>query len=157
MNIDGLLYELKKQFGVGIDYVQILESNVDDVSGERDIRRVTYCLPAILLPEDRAAKFIQDIGYLAANKNFTYGALNDFNSTKLLVAKEDIPEGLQISLQGYVNKGPRRYEKVSFESLLDAAYLLVVRGVEGSLPFSQVRQRVESKLRIGGRVTYELN
>jgi hypothetical protein len=79
-----LLYAFKRQWGTEFDYVQILESTADDRTGSRTIKREVVRLPAIKLPLSQLRKFIQDIGYLAADKNFTYGGLNDYTITIML-------------------------------------------------------------------------
>jgi hypothetical protein len=152
-----LLYAFKKQWGGQFDYIQILTSEADARTGDRNIQRTVLRFPAVKLPITQARKFIQDIGYLAANKNFTYGGLNDFNTVTLLIDINDLPNGFKIDLNGYLIHDQKRYERVSFSNLAGAAYLLVARGVEGALPYARISEYAQSTLQIQSRATYELN
>jgi hypothetical protein len=157
MMLRRLLYTFKRQWGAEFDYIQIIRSEVDDRTGRRQIDRNVLHFRGVLLPLNQLRKFIQDIGYLAANKNFTYGALNDFNTFNILFDIHDMPPEFNPELNGYITHGHKRYERVSITSFYDQAYLLTVRGVEGANPYAEVRQRAFNTLQIQGRVTYELN
>lgn len=152
-----LLYSLKRQWGRELSYVQILDSTTDYGTGSRRIDRRVHTLQVVVLPIHTVRKFIQDIGYLAANKNFTYGALNDFNKAMFLFDRAELPDDFQPELNGYINYDGKRYERVSFDNLLDTAFVLVAQGVEGANPFSIIDVRAESKLQIQGGVAVELN
>lgn len=152
-----LLYALKRQWGTSFDYVQILLSEADTRTGDRRIQREVFPLPAVLLPQSQVRKFIQDIGYLAANKNFTYGALNDFNTITLLIDATDVPPNLNVDLNGYINHENKRFERVVFTGLAGAAYLLMARGVEGAYPYAKMDTPTFNRLDFQERVSYELN
>lgn len=157
MMIRRLLYAFKQQWGTTFDYIQIRTSQVDDRTGTRELNRQYYPLPGVLLPIQTLRKFIQDIGYLAANKNFTYGGLNDYNTLRLLVAVEDLPAGLTFDLNGYITHQGRRFERKQVEDLFGECYLLVATGVEGANPYGQLREPAVSRLELRQRVRYELN
>ena len=152
-----LLYQLKRQFGSSIDYVQLEKSEVDHDRGTRTIERVVFPLRVVQLPASLMRKFVQDIGYLAANKNFTYGGLNDLQDVSFVLDPNDLPSRLDQSLDGFIHWQGQRLEKVSFDWLLDAAIVLKVRGVKGAVPYAEVRSQTQSRLQMQGRVTYELN
>lgn len=152
-----LLYSFKKQWGATFDYIQILKSEVDDRTGGRVIQRQVIPVPGVMLPISQLRKFIQDIGYLAADKNFTYGGLNDYNTLNILVDIEDMPRGFNPELNGYITRDHKRYERVSFTEFAGQAFLLTVRGVEGANPYAQLSERTFNRLQIQGRVTVELN
>lgn len=152
-----LIYAFKRQWGGDVDYIQLLTSEVNDNTGERDINRLVHSFKAVVMPISQVRKFIQDIGYLAANKNFTYGALNDYNTFTILIDRNDLPDNFNPDLTGYINYNGKRYERVSMNDIYGSAYLLVTRGVEGALPFSRLKQEVRNILQLQSRVTYELN
>lgn len=152
-----LLYSLKKDWGTTFDWMKIIQSEVNDRTGERTIQRQVFTIPGVLLPQSQARKFIQDIGYLAANKNFTYGALDDYNTLKFLVDINDVPPECALELNGYVNYRFKRYERVSFDNLAEAAFLLVVKGVEGTNPYGRISQPTFNALCLKQKVTFELN
>lgn len=157
LSLRRLVYALKRQWGVELTYVQIVSSKLDDRTGSREIERRVITFKGVVLPQHLARKFIQDIGYLAANKNFTYGALNDFNKLTVLFDRAELPMGFQPELNGYINYNGRRYERVSFDNLLEEAFVLVAQGVEGANPYAVIDVRAESRLQMQGRVVVELN
>jgi hypothetical protein len=152
-----LLYAFKRQWGTTFDYIQILTSQVNDRTGNRDISRQYFQLPGVLLPIQTLRKFIQDIGYLAADKNFTYGALNDFNTVRLLISADDKPAGLDFNLNGYITHQGKRYERVELNNMFGECWLLVARGVEGANQYGQLRMPAVSALDLRQKVRYELN
>lgn len=151
-----LLYSLKRDWGATFEYVQLIESELNLSTGSRRIQRKAFQIPGVLLPQNQIRKFMQDIGYLAADKNFTYGALNDFNTLKFLFDKDDVPENA-LDLNGYIVYNGKRYDRVELGEMQDTAILLLARGVEGSAPYSTVEQSAHNTLQIGGRVIVELN
>lgn len=152
-----LLYALKRRWGTVFDYIQIETSEADNRTGSRTIKRQVLHLPAVLLPQSQIRKFIQDIGYLAADKNFTYGALNDYNSMSFLLDYSDLPKGFKPELNGYTNWHGKKYERVRLDDLGGQALLLTVQGVEGALPYARIDEGTHNALAIQGRVSYELN
>lgn len=155
--IHDLLYAFKRQWGTDIQYVQILTSKVDDNTGSREINRQVFDLPAVKLPIATLRKFIQDIGYLAANKNFTYGGLNDYNTVRLLISAADLPDGFNVDLDGYIVLNNKRYERVSFDNVFGECWVLQVRGVEGANPYARVTRPAFDILTLTQRVRVELN
>lgn len=156
-NLRRLLYAFRRDWGAIVDYVQIISSEVNDSTGEMNVVKSVYPIPMIFLQQDTMRKFIQDIGYLAANKNFTYGALNDFNKLQVLIDRKWLPNGFDINLNGYFVRGTKRYERVSFENVLDVAYIMTAQGVEGANPYARSSVTLCGKLGLQQGVVYELN
>lgn len=160
MNVMGLrrlLYAFKRDWGTIIDYVQITKSEVNDSTGKRNVEKLVYQIPCVFLPTDTMRKFIQDIGYLAANKNFTYGALNDYTKLQVIISRFDLPTGFNIDLGGYFNRGNKRYERVSIENVLDVAYIMTAQGVDGAPPMARYAEKACQGLSMQQGVIYELN
>ena len=151
-----LLYAFKLDWGAVFEWIKIEESELDVTTGQRAIQRTAFQIPGVLLPQDQARKFIQDIGYLAADKNFTYGALNDYNTLKFLFDKLDVPPN-SLDLNGYIVYQGKRYERVQLSELQETAILLIARGVEGSNPYSVINDNTQNTLQLSGRVVVELN
>lgn len=156
-NLRRLLYAFKRDWGTIIDYVQVTKSEVNDSTGARDVTKLVYQIPVIFLPQDTMRKFIQDIGYLAADKNFTYGALNDFTKLQVIISRYDLPPGFDLDLNGYFNRGNKRYERVSIENVLDVAYIMTAQGVDGAPPTARYDRRPCQGLSLQQGVIYELN
>lgn len=152
-----LLYAFKRQWGSTFQYVQVLSSEANYTTGTRNIQKQVFNLPAVKLPIQTLRKFIQDIGYLAANKNFTYGGLNDFNTLRLLISKVDVPEGFRPDLNGYIVLDHKRYERVSIDDIFGECWVLQARGVEGANPYARTELPVFSELLLTHKVRVELN
>lgn len=157
MNLRRLLYAFKRDWGTIIDYVQIIKSDADDSTGKRSVEKLVYQIPVVFLPQDTMRKFIQDIGYLAANKNFTYGALNDYTKLSVIINRFDLPPGFDLNLNGYFNRGNKRYERVSIENVQDVAYIMTAQGVEGAPPTARYKEVACQGLSLQQGVIYELN
>lgn len=157
MMIRRLLYSFKRQWGQEITYVQINSAVVNDSDGTRAIDRSVFQITATRLPTTTARKFIQDIGYLAADKNFTYGALNDFNKATFVIESMELPPNFKPDLNGYIVIGNKRYDKLSIETLFGEGFILIAQGVEGANPYARLDKSTSDRLRIQGVATYALN
>jgi hypothetical protein len=156
--IKDLLYQFKKDYGAKIRYIVIVQSDLDVETGKRDFIKQDFLIDVVVLPRRISRKFIQDIGYLAANKNFTYGAFNDYNEIKFLIDIDDFPKGLNISLDGYLVYNDKRYEKTEFDLIEhEVAFMLSAKGVEGGKPYDIIRPKVSSGLQLQHGVSFELN
>jgi hypothetical protein len=152
------LYEFKKDFGVIIRYITVVQSEVDIDTGVRSFIKTAFDLPAVMLPRQLTRKFIQDIGYLAANKNFTYGALNDYMQVKFIIDRNDIPKDLDISIDGYLTYNNKRYEKVDFDIVGDdVAFIMTAKEAEGGKAYNIVTLKVGNSLQFQDGASYELN
>lgn len=109
-------YRLRKEYGIPIDIKHTKEGSLDVITGEVTQTIVSIHLPRVLVLTGAVRpRFFYDIGYLAANKNFTYGGdvlqrtitvvlnLKDFElqCRKQNIAEEDrkIPERSQIFIK----------------------------------------------------------
>lgn len=156
--IRNILYQFKKDYGTDIRYIMIDHSEFQADTGERKFIKKVYQLPAVLLPTNMLRKFVQDIGYLAANKNFTYGALNDYLTTSFIVLGEDLPSGIKPDLDGYVIINEERYEKVSIITLdHGVAHLFIAKNAQGGLAYDIQNEVARNSLQISQTVKYELN
>lgn len=85
-----VLYKLKRNFGRPVTIRRFVSSTPDVTTGKEvqvyvstDIRR------AVVLPYNRKMDFIYDLAFVAANKNFTYGAFFDTATTTLIIDGAD--------------------------------------------------------------------
>lgn len=86
-----ILYPLKRRYGLPAK-IQRLTGVVNNV--ETGVQAKTYEVivikRAILLPQNTIRKFIYDLSFIAANKNFTYGAFFDNTSRIILIDGKDL-------------------------------------------------------------------
>lgn len=75
--IRGILYSLKRRFGVPVDYYQVTTGTPNVETGERgaDVRDKTAFRRVPVFHVTSSLRFEYDLSFIAANKNFTYGAL----------------------------------------------------------------------------------
>jgi hypothetical protein len=99
--ITDILYDFKKDYGDDLRYIMLDHVEADIETGRRNNNRTYFDLEVIIMPQMLVRKFIQDIGYLAADKNFTYGGLNDYNSMPVIIRGQDLPENFKADLNGY--------------------------------------------------------
>ena len=124
-----LISKMKRNFGSGVVFRRytINEQNVttgkiDKVSVDTNIRR------AIVLPIREIRKFIYDISYLAANKNFTYGGFFDVNDRVIIIDKKDLL--LTPTLNDHVIVDGLLYKLKTFTTTEGyAGYVLVVETI----------------------------
>lgn len=80
------LYSLSRRYGAAVDYYRNTSQVVDNATGVTVYTRTKQRVRrAIRLPDTRTRQFAQDIAYLAANKNFTYGATWDQGKREFLI------------------------------------------------------------------------
>lgn len=78
-------YALQKRFGsVDVRYCSIQGLEILTPTSTNYLE-TNYLLKGVVLPFDQSKKFYYDIGYLAANKNFTYGGLVEQLDCKLVL------------------------------------------------------------------------
>lgn len=156
--IKNVIYKLKKDYGVSLKYITISQSEVNFDTGQRNIIKSVCEFIAVALPKTLTRKFIQDIGYLAANKNFTYGALNDYNDIKFIIDRDDLPSELNLEIDGYVIYNGKRYEKIQFEIIEhEVAFMLSCKNREGSKAYDITKLNPQSSFQLQQGVSFELN
>ena len=130
----GVIYRLKRGYGLPITVHREIQSDADLATGKRTVvREATRVQRAILLPTLAHKEFKYDIGYLKANSNFTYGGL--FSSAVRLVVldKKELPAGYVITATDdfYVVYKHQRYAIKSVTELEVPAYFIAMEFTSG--------------------------
>jgi hypothetical protein len=129
------LYKLKQNYGFPLDIYRVLRNDVNLATGRKTVLKTKFPVRrAILIQAPMLArKFSYDLTYLAANKNFAYGALYDVESTAFLIAVDDLPRGFVPTLDDYVIYNHKRYNVTEAE-LLDhkMAFFLKLKEAKGA-------------------------
>jgi hypothetical protein len=131
-----LLYRLKRRYGRSVTFYRTNEAITDTLTGSQ-IKVVTkFTVKRIVkLPNKKNRTFDYDLSYIAANKNFTYGATYDLNSRQFLVDARDLPDGYIPQPDDRMIENNRRYQiKESVELDEFQGYLIVGDFVEGDEP-----------------------
>lgn len=152
------VYFFEKEYKSKIFLHQIIQSDADVDKGTRKIVKNVYPIICAKLPTEVIRRFVQDIGYLAANKNFTYGALNDFDSTKWLIRKFRFPKGLKPDLNFHIVENNIRYDETKIESLWDGeVFVLSGKAVEGASPYQVFELNLAQNLNVYHEEHHEFN
>lgn len=151
------LYSLKKDYGVPIKYGVLSKNNIDLDTGLNVVEKKVYLIrKAVLLPTKLLRKFAQDIAYLAANKNFTYGALFDEKTSLFIVDARDLPKGLQLNMDDFLFMKHQRFVVKTAEILEhNCGWLITAQTHEGANPFEIQPVSSKSKLGLQQEVTYD--
>lgn len=121
------LYTLKKNHSAPIKIVEITRQEQSNLTGRRLVERRTLSIKkAVRLPNSLTRTFAQDIAYLAANKNFTYGALNDLKTETFVIDCRDLPKTFVPSLSHYLVYNDKRYDVVNVGAGEDKVYLVYI-------------------------------
>ena len=68
--------------------------------------------------------FVYDLAYIAANKNFTMGALFDKVSTTCIIDIRELPTDIEISLNNYCSISGVTYKIATSDIFEDAFYII---------------------------------
>lgn len=129
--VKNTLYDLKKQYGRPIALYKTTTTN-DLQTGKRTVTRIKYPIrKGILLPESYITTKIYSLSYIAANKNFTYGALFNRKVKIILIDQSDI-RGIRIEPEDYIVLDNRRYDIKNIEDLeFNTGYIIIGEQIEG--------------------------
>lgn len=125
-----LLYPIKRRRGEPVQIHQIDDNDVDLTTGAITKSYFTHKVKkAIVLPVDSDRKFVYDLAYIAANKNFTGGGFFDKLYTTVIIDMKELPIGIVISLNDYCSIKGITYKVASIMVLEDAFYILKIQTI----------------------------
>jgi hypothetical protein len=106
-----ILYNLKREFGTSIKFKRLISRDINFDTGKMETEYETVpVLKAVVLPLMEARTFSYPLAYIAANRNFTYGALFDKRETSVIIDRKDLPRDYEINLDDRVIYGGSYYE-----------------------------------------------
>lgn len=141
------LYKLKQDYGFPVDIYRVTSTGVDQSTGRRTQTRTKYPVKkAIVLPNALARKFSYDLSFIAANKNFTYGAWYDINTRICIIDSLDIPKGFQFVIDSdYLMFEGSRYEVKSAEPIEHKyGFIVVMKETVGVIQGEILIEKVSS-------------
>lgn len=128
-----ILYRLKKNFGVPVRIYHPIQNSYDLTTG--DIQRdyaIHLVRKAIILTADIRRDFVYALSYIAANKNFTYGALFENNTRPIIIDYADLPD-FTITTDDHVEYDGRRYQiKQVQEAAKHRGVILIVENINAA-------------------------
>jgi hypothetical protein len=119
------------------------EEVVDFTTGLRVQTRQARKIDVVSLPQETLYKFYQDIAYLAANKNFTYGMFNVVGERVILVDSIKVTENDWFTLEH------NRYQVKDIETL-PHGQLVVLTFQKSPAPFETMMNCAASVIKMQG-------
>ena len=144
-----VIYPLKRRYGVPATLFR-LDSKIDNIQTgkvQKSYTRVRITRVAAL-PQNTLRKFIYDLSFIAANKNFTYGGFFDHMQKVLLVDGKDLPANFEIDPNDHFELEGIRYsiKKLELFEHDNKAWVVGLSRVKGEPPTIIVRASVSHVL-----------
>jgi len=141
--IQQILYQLKYLYGNTIDIYQVGDATVDYESGVPTVpKTVTRVRRAIVMPLKIAAKSLQTISVISANKQFVRGGTYDQGTRVFVIDRRDVPS-LELTVNDYFVYRDKKYEIKEVELYeFDAAWVAIGIEVEGDSFVEELSYRV---------------
>jgi len=122
------IYRSKRDWGLQVTLYRAL-TNVNNILTGAITRsyEVIDIERAPVLNKQTSRKFVYDLAYIAADKNFTEGAFFDQGGRVIILDARDLPKGFQPNLDDFIVFRTFRYEIKSIETVEELAiYRLAV-------------------------------
>lgn len=145
-----LLYTLKKNYGVQATVAFLLSDTTDTKTGQRNVQRKLHNIrKAAVLPVEVARQVFYDLTFLKANNAFTYGGEVEIGSVFVLLDGRDLCQPLTLKENIFINS--KRYIIHRLSDLQhNLGYAVLLKTVEGELPFAPIFVSVTSTLNLQG-------
>lgn len=135
------LYQLKRSNSSPILIQRITQTTRDPKTGNRERSIEVHEVPRAIVGGSSVLKrFVYDLSYIAANKNFTTGALFDQYDGLVIVDALDLPKGFQFTHDLRIVNDGNIAEVKSFTQTSDnRAYIVHTKALTTYEPFEFVR------------------
>jgi hypothetical protein len=108
--ISAVVYRLKRRFGVPIQLLKRTSTSVDIETGRKTIvKAFVNVRRAIVLPTREHREFFYDLAFIAAAKNFTYGAHIDSSERRFILDRKDL-RGWAVEVGQWIVYQNQRYD-----------------------------------------------
>ena len=126
-----ILYSLKHMFGQEIEIVWQSSNTRNLETGIKTVAKDSVMVRrGIVLPSKIKTSFSYDLAFIAAAKNFTYGALFDETRRRFIFDRSDLPSGFEIKTHYYLVVGGVRYDVEQVEEFeQNSGYLVIGKQV----------------------------
>lgn len=153
-----VLYRLRRRWGVPGTLYQVDPGTLDLDTGQTTDVKTKYDIPNLLTwTVSEQFKFEYDLAFVAANKNFTYGAVFEIGDRIAILDAVYLPKGFKIRENDYVVYNARRYDLKRWDILDgEAGYLLHLRHTQGTLPGQIIEIKYRHRLNISQDIAGEL-
>lgn len=145
-----ILYSLRQKWGTPADFYKVTVSPTENdiESGKAGVARTKYLIPYFITCQvSLIRKFEYDIGYLAANKNFTYGGFFE-PGDRLAVLDAEFYSGT-IEQKDYFVHDNKRYDIIRNEVFdHEVGWMLHLRATKNNKRYAILNEYVYSHLTI---------
>lgn len=128
-----VLYRLKRTLPTEVLFLESIKNEAALKTGvtDREYRRITI-KRCIVMSGSINRKFVQDLAYIAANKNFTEGGYFDTTDRIVIVDGKDLPSDWVPTLNDQCQFNSERYEIAKASKTIDnRSWLLSVKFLKG--------------------------
>lgn len=137
------LYRLKRSLSYPVVVQKIIDTTRDSECGTRIRTFQHYALKAVVGNTDVLKKFVYDLSYIAANKNFTTGALFDQYDVLIIIDGNDLPKGVEINHDTRIIRDGQLHEIKSYTNSADnKSYVIHARYLEQYETYEFVSQHL---------------
>lgn len=143
-----VLYNLNRLYGGPLDFYRYSASFTNLETGIKDDTFIKIPIKrAIRLPKNIQQKFDYDLSYIAANKNFTYGALYLLDTRTFIIESRFLD---RVDMKDYIAVDGIRYDLKMVEELDNkSGWLIVANEVHGSQPLQQHNVTFKDSIQFG--------
>jgi hypothetical protein len=128
-----LLYRLKRLFGKPLVLKNTTSATQNLETGVITPTYVTVSIArAIVLSASQKKDFAYDLSYIAANKNFTYGAFFTTKERLIIIEQRDLPTSFRVTVHTFCVFDGRRWDVKDSDRGEDGSYLIIVKEVGNS-------------------------
>lgn len=155
--IHRIFYALERKLGVEASLYKVTSQSPNFETGRLNVTTSVMRIPRfITCSMEEAHKFEYDLGYLAANKNFTYGGLYEPGDRLGLFSGRNLPEGFRVEMSDYIVWDGQKYDIVRIQTYdHSAGFALQLRATKGQRAYQSHDRAVYERLPIVEEVTHE--
>lgn len=155
--IRNVVKSLKQRYGTSVQYQRVDSNDFDPTTGQRTIQKETWTIEkAIVSPKTGIRDFAYDLSFIAANKNFTYGAMFDPSTRLIIMDLDDLPSSLTPTVNDYLFIENNRYQIKEIDNCDGTALLIKATHVDGDGADNVVRVSAQTDLGINQTVGVEI-
>lgn len=152
-----VIKSLKKRYPMSVVFRRIWASDFDATTGTKTQNVQSWTIErAVVSPDTGVRDFAYDLAFIAANKNFTYGATFDESTRSLILDADDLPSDFVPTVNDYVLIDFQVYQVKQADIYDGAAYLITALHISGDEAENIKRVSVQSDLGINQVVDGEI-
>ncbi len=153
--IRDLIYRMEQDYGQRMDLYVPTMSIPDYTTGVQIVNRQKFVLPrVVLLSEVMNRRFVHDIAFLTAGRNFAYGGLFDEGKRTIIVSGNRLPKKVKLDQSCYFVYNHERYDLDKIEELEHrCGYIITMKRIEVRPAREELHLHVVSNLQWTGTVT----